>query len=168
MNDQWHDRWGRLECEDVKFVDTVRDVKCCSKCISEKDSKRMWDIIYGLMDGNQCSNWAGNGGGLIRSFENIILLHHPCYSYVTSQTTGQPDSRPNRLVGWVKQVRTPSQFTAKWPQRGSPNSSTQQKMNWVTYLAVNWLGVRTYFTPLEKIKLQWLASNNAYCWPNIH
>ena len=42
---------------------SVQCTQCCARWVSEKAPKCMWDMIYGLTDGNQCSNWASDGGG---------------------------------------------------------------------------------------------------------
>ena len=51
---------------------SVWHVQCCSKYVREKDPKCMWDIIYGLTDGNQHSNCSAGVPWLGRRW---LLLH---------------------------------------------------------------------------------------------
>ena len=66
---------------------------CCSRCVSEKDPKCTWDMIYGLTDVNQHSNWAGNGRGSSRRGSGCKDRLYKQTSICCSHVTGWPNDR---------------------------------------------------------------------------
>jgi len=74
---------------------SVRHAQCCSRRVREKDPKFMWDTIYGFIDGNQCNNWAGDGGGSsVRSWSGSRrkIANKPC-SVVHTWPVNSPQSQ---------------------------------------------------------------------------